>query len=149
MEGIDEDRFWAKVRKFDTCWVWTGARDHNGYGRLRSKRPNPRTFYAHRVAYELLVGPIPDGLEIDHRCFNPPCVRPGPEHCEPASHTENVRRARGNGWQRNAVKTHCKQGHPYTSDNTNTFRGHRQCRTCAIVYKARHAAKLAAQKAAD
>jgi hypothetical protein len=57
------------------CWVWTGYTDPNGYGRLHLSRPR-RTVQAHRYVYEQLVGPIPEGLEMDHLCRNPSCVNP-------------------------------------------------------------------------
>lgn len=71
-----EDRFWGKVQKGSPaeCWEWTGAKDR-GYGyfdRIANGSPNK----AHRVAYELCVGPIPPGMQIDHRCFNRSCVNP-------------------------------------------------------------------------
>lgn len=71
------------------CWEWTGSKDLNGYGRLNGgagRSPVP----AHRAVYEALVGPIPDGLEIDHICFNHGCVNPA--HLEPVTHSENMRR---------------------------------------------------------
>lgn len=72
-------RFWAKVRKTDGCWEWTGSRDRKGYGRLSigsrldgSKRPHG----AHRIAWVLARGSIPNGLSVLHHCDNPRCVRP-------------------------------------------------------------------------
>lgn len=79
------ERFWEKVDKTDTCWVWTGAKD-KGYGRFGVAAGN--VVGAHRVAYELLVGPIPQGMEIDHRCHNPACVNPS--HLRPATHKQNL-----------------------------------------------------------
>jgi hypothetical protein len=69
-----EDRFWAKVKKTETCWNWTGSKSDNGYGRVLIEG---RSGYAHRVAYELSTGPIPDGAVIDHRCRVRDCVNPG------------------------------------------------------------------------
>lgn len=69
------------------CWVWRGGRMPFGYG---SVWLDGRTRLAHRVFYERLVGPIPDGLQLDHLCRNPPCVNPA--HLEPVTHTENSRR---------------------------------------------------------
>lgn len=71
----------------DGCWLWTGGRKARGYG---SFTVGKRAFNAHRWAYETWVGPIPEGLEIDHICANPPCVNPA--HLEPVTHEENVRR---------------------------------------------------------
>ena len=82
-----EDKFWSKVLKrgADECWHWTGAKSGAGYGVVRS----PRTF-AHRVSYELNVGPIPVGLVIDHLCMNKLCVNP--KHLEPVTASENTKR---------------------------------------------------------
>jgi hypothetical protein len=82
------ERFWSKVDKSGDCWLWTGTIT-NRYGRffLAHGRMTP----AHRWAYESLVGPIPEGLTIDHLCRNPPCVNP--DHLEPVTVQENVRRA--------------------------------------------------------
>src|SRR5688500_4996363 len=79
--------FWAKVDKTSTCWLWTGARHPLGYGHVRYGN---RTSAAHRVAWELINGPIPEGLTLDHLCRVPACVRP--DHLEPVTHRENVRR---------------------------------------------------------
>ena len=120
-----ERRFWKYVNKTDICWLWTGNISPNGYGRTSIEG---RTKYAHRVAYELLVGPVPEGLDLDHLCRNTRCVNP--DHLEPVTHAENMRR--GNGASgRNARKTHCKHGHPFDEDNTMfNCRGDRVCRVC-------------------
>lgn len=70
-----EERFWDKVDPGadDECWEWAAACDNKGYGVLRVGK---RMAGAHRVAWELLVGPIPDGLCVLHHCDNPPCVNP-------------------------------------------------------------------------
>ena len=86
--GVQE-RFWAKVRKTDGCWLWTGSHNGLGYGTIRSVG---RKMYVHRYSYELLVGPIPAGLELDHLCRVPGCVNP--DHLEPVTHAENLRRGR-------------------------------------------------------
>ena len=106
------------------CWHWTGGRTSHGYGTLwfdgRSQR-------AHRVVYEALVGPIPDGLVIDHLCRNRLCVNP--DHLEPVTLLENIRRGQGNG-----SKTHCPSGHEYTPENTRrNALGWRYCRTCKRI----------------
>jgi hypothetical protein len=87
MTGVDE-RFWNKVNKTDTCWLWTGALQSRGYGSVGIG--NHRTGLAHRVAYEALVGPIGDGLTIDHLCRVKSCVNPA--HLEPVTSAENIRR---------------------------------------------------------
>jgi len=107
-----EARFWAKVEKSNKCWTWTGALDSSGYGTIWDGQ---RTAKAHRVAYEKAVGPIASGLQLDHLCRNRRCVRPS--HLEPVTARENTLRGVGASAQ-NAVKTHCKRGHQFSSDNT-------------------------------
>lgn len=85
----EADRFWWKVHKTTTCWIWRGVLDRDGYGQFGVGRKNLR---AHRWAYESVVGPIPEGLEIDHLCRVKSCVNP--LHMEPVTKTENIRRAR-------------------------------------------------------
>lgn len=118
-----EERFWRFVDKTPAgCWEWTGWRAPGGYGQFDLGQH--RRIYAHRYAYEILVGPIPEGLTIDHLCMNPPCCNP--KHLEPV--TQAVNNARGP----NARKTHCPQGHPYEGSNVGyTKTGHRRyCKTC-------------------
>ena len=76
-----------KVLVDDGCWHWTGARQSDGYG---SFQRSGQTRLAHRAMYELFVGDIPEGLELDHLCRDRGCVRP--DHLEPVAHLENVRR---------------------------------------------------------
>ena len=83
------ERFWTRVVMTDECWLWTGAKTTAGYGSLGMG--NRRTGYAHRYAYSILVGPVPDGLELDHLCRVRHCVRP--DHLEPVTGFENKRRA--------------------------------------------------------
>lgn len=88
------DRFLAKITKSDTCWLWTAAKDDDGYGFFKIADVQYR---AHRVAYALYVGAIPDGLEVDHRCHTTSCVNPG--HLRLATgkqNRENLRGARTN-----------------------------------------------------
>lgn len=90
--------FWDAVNENGDCWEWQMARNSSGYG---SYMVETRTaMLAHRYAYEQMVGPIPEGLEIDHLCRNRGCVRP--DHLEPVTHSENMRRARadkkGEAW---------------------------------------------------
>jgi hypothetical protein len=71
----EERRFWAKVDRSGECWLWTGHRTSKGYGQSWDATEQ-RITTAHRMAYRLAVGPIADGLQVLHRCDNPPCVRP-------------------------------------------------------------------------
>jgi hypothetical protein len=119
-------RFWSRVdTRQDGCWMWTGAHSAAGYGYFRL---HGRMLRAHRVSYELAVGPIPDGLTLDHLCRNPSCVNPA--HLEPVTMRENTMRGTGPS-AKNAIKTHCYRGHPFDEANTfHTPKGERTCRTC-------------------
>jgi hypothetical protein len=69
-----EARFWRKVLKTDTCWVWQGMKHKHGYGVILSEGARSPTLLAHRVAWAIGHGPIPEGLDVLHHCDNPPCV---------------------------------------------------------------------------
>ena len=133
-------RFWAKVDKTEDCWNWTASTHRDGYGRLAKPGHNAGMVFTHRYAYELLVGPIPEGLELDHLCRNRACVNP--DHMEPVTHAVNV--LRGISPQaENARKTACHQGHPFSGTNLYVYPGGgRHCRACR---KARDRARRAAQ----
>ena len=76
MKSIAE-RFWPKVSKGKSCWLWSGSNMPKGYGRLRVFKNGKWTHdYAHRVSWELAHGPIPDGMEVLHKCDTPACIRP-------------------------------------------------------------------------
>ncbi len=130
------ERFWTKfVRVPSGCWEWQGWRDRDGYGQIRINR---RGVVAHRFAYETLVGPIPDGLQIDHLCRNTSCVNPA--HLEVVTCRENL--MRGNTIQReNAMKTHCKRGHEFNDENTYRYPdgNRRGCRTCIKMHAEKRA----------
>lgn len=85
-----ERRFWIKVIKTDTCWEWRGAASPQGYGMFCSGWGANGVELAHRFAYRTLVGPIPEGMTLDHTCDNKLCVNP--DHLEPCTQKENVRR---------------------------------------------------------
>jgi len=111
----------------ESCWRWIGGggRGKGGYVQVSSAG---RSVMAHRWAYELLVGPIPEGLTIDHLCRVTDCVNPA--HLEVVTQRTNNLRSGGVAG-RNVVKTHCPQGHPY--DDANTYRrpdGGRDCKLC-------------------
>lgn len=135
-------RFWAKVDATGDCWEWTGGRDSGGYGAFGVSRKRTG---AHRVVWEVLVGPIPPGMEVDHLCFNTGCVNP--DHLEPVTQVENLLRRRWNITHMLAARTHCPQGHPYDEENTwITTSGTRSCRACG---KIRAKAKRARNRPVD
>lgn len=89
-----EVRFWKKVKKGLACWEWTGSKDRKGYGRIASTLL-AKNLKAHRVSYELHVGPIPPGLSVLHRCDNPSCVRP--DHLFVGANDDNMQDMRNKG----------------------------------------------------
>ena len=109
------------------CWIWEG-RTNKGYGRLRI---NGQSFYVHRVYYEMQVGPVPAGMELDHLCRVKLCYNPA--HLEPVSHRENILRGVSPA-ALHARATHCKRGHPFNHENTYHERTRigvgRRCRRC-------------------
>lgn len=121
----------------DGCWLWL-IPGHDGYGRIGLGGRDDGVGYAHRVVYEALRAPIPDGLQIDHLCRQRACVRPS--HLEPTTHRENTLRG-VNFIAVNAKTAGCPQDHPYNETNTYVdARGSRACRTCrrerTRIYKA-------------
>jgi hypothetical protein len=134
------ERFCAKV-SFNTvtgCWLWKGYIAPNGYGYLMIKYPSGKFMpqCAHRIAYELFIGPVPEEQTVDHLCRTRKCCNPF--HLEVCSNRENI--LRGTGWSaRNAKKTHCPKGHPYEERNiiTRVLKNgvSRNCRKCYLEYQ--------------
>lgn len=117
------------VNPVTECWIWTGYINDAGYGIVTQGRG--KRYRAHRFVYERVVGPIPEGLELDHKCRNTGCVNP--RHMDPTTHKVNTQR--GDMGLHNAVKTHCKHLHEFTPANTIVRKGRngalwRECRTC-------------------
>lgn len=127
-------RFWTKVQPEPNsgCWLWTAATTKNGYAKLGI---GGRTRNAHGLAYEAFVGPVPDGLELDHKCRTRCCVNP--LHLEAISHADNVRRGEANVGRWQSAKTHCPHGHPFDAVNTYLYRGGRRCKACIKATQAR------------
>lgn len=130
------------VMQADGCWLFTGSLGGGGYGKIavnRKVRP------AHRVTYERLVGPIPDGLVLDHLCSVRTCVNPA--HLEPVTQRDNVLRSIARGEAPHMRRqTHCRKGHEFTVENTQPVVDHlgrrsQRCRRCVAqnqrAYKAR------------
>lgn len=127
------ERFWAKVDKTEGCWLWSGALTNEGYGSITVDGSH---VYAHRFSYELMVGPIDEGLHVDHLCSVRNCVRP--EHLEPVTPRENFLRNthRSSVAHRTDV---CQRGHEFTPENTYVVpsTGNRRCRECIRITFAR------------
>ena len=118
------NRLWAgAVADGSGCWLWQGALT-KGYGRIEVEGRHLRV---HRLAYELVKGPIPDGLSLDHLCRTRNCINP--DHLEAVTTRENILRGEGIA-ATHARKTHCIHGHKFTAENTHVWRGGRSCRTC-------------------
>ena len=134
-------RFWNKVAQVGNiceCWLWLAALSDGGYGKFNGN-------VAHRVSYELIIGAIPSGLELDHLCRVRDCVNP--YHLEPVTTQENTKRGeRGNTGLHNRIKTHCSYGHEYTKENTGkTIDGKyefRYCRKCKRIRQANKAKQV-------
>lgn len=124
-------RFWAKIEvdASTDCWLWTAAKNSRGYGQFAV---DGRSKSAHRLAYEVLVELIPDGLELDHLCRRRHCCNPG--HVEPVTTRVNQVRSPLTC----AGRMHCKRGHVLAGGNLYRHpRGNRVCRTCRADYQAK------------
>lgn len=126
----EQELFWSHVDKDgpNGCWLWTLKPHWTGYGKFKAR--GKRQVLPHRYAYELLVGPIPAGLTLDHLCRTPLCLNP--DHLEPVTMAENIRRGTSPSAQ-NARRTHCKRGHPLSGENLHIrpSDGGRVCLSCS------------------
>lgn len=139
-------RFFGKVDKTESCWLWTGSVDHRGYGRFYFRG---RNYLAHRAAHELLIGPISEGLTIDHLCRVKTCVNP--DHLEPVTLLENMLRVPRKPKPPKVPKPlakRCGKGHEFTPENTGyrlrttgSKRSFRYCITCKRQYMAEYFAR--------
>lgn len=129
-----EERYMADPNS--GCWLWTARLSHDGYP-MAPRNPQ-KINYAHRLSYIINVGPIPDGLELDHTCRTRCCVNP--RHLEPVTKLVNVRRSNVGKAQRARfhAQTHCKRGHEFTPENTynglNEGYKTRVCLTCRRMH---------------
>jgi len=121
--SFNESLFWQKVEKTESCWLWSGYLNADGYGEFRSKFLTTRL--AHRIAYGLDKGELPN-MPLDHLCRHRHCVNP--DHLEPISVEANTRR--GSSGTEQSSRTECPQGHPYNEENTIRQGNKRKCRAC-------------------
>lgn len=122
-----EGRFHLKYKvNANGCWIWTGAALKSGYGLFTDE--NRKTVTAHRWSYRHFVAEIPQGSVIDHICRVPSCVNP--RHLQATSQSHNIKRSLFAKQRR--ARTHCKNGHEYTIENTKYLpnRRGRICRAC-------------------
>ena len=130
----------------DACWPWTGQTNARGYGLARLSGETRHRQMAHRTVYELLVGPVPAGLVLDHVCHNIDTTCAGgddcphrrcvnPAHLDPVTCGENLARSPHTPQAVKAALTHCQRGHEFTPENTGRKVGRRYCRACDINYK--------------
>lgn len=118
-----EQRFWSKVNKTSSCWLWQAWHTNKGYGLF--KLDTKTSVLAHRLSYTMSNGGIPKGLVIDHLCSTPACVNP--KHLDAVTQKENLRR--GKNYKRS--QTHCKHGHELFGQNLYIRPdGKRACKTC-------------------
>jgi hypothetical protein len=134
------ERLWPKIDKrgTDDCWPWTGSLTSKGYGQINEGGRYGRRLAAHRVVYELVVGPIPEGHDIDHHCENKACCNPA--HLEPVTRQDNMLRFHGK-------RTECHYGHPldgivHGSNPQGLPAIYRYCRTCSRLNNRRRAEEM-------
>jgi hypothetical protein len=142
VSGTPEVRFLAKVNKnsgvigarseLGECWTWAACIQRGGYALFGIKAGESVT--AHRFGYELWIGPIPEGLELDHLCRVRHCVRP--DHLDPVTGKINQERSPVSPAGINGRKTKCIRNHELSGDNLFVdSQGKRQCRICMRIRK--------------
>lgn len=143
-----DQRFWPKVKKTETCWLWTGKKTRLSYGSIWGGPERPKNLMAHRVSWELNRGPLSDELHIDHLCRVPSCVNP--DHLEPVTRSVNAQRGlmgdlgREARKRKQAARTHCRHGHPLNGENKYvTKAGTFMCLKCVHI---RNTARRRAKK---
>ena len=142
--GTLAERLMGKIEvQSNGCWHWMGHITKKGYGKIILY--GSTNALVHRVSYEVNVGPIPEGKQIDHKCHKPAecdggntclhrrCINP--DHLEPATNAENCSKERSSSRQDEALlymrsKTECQRGHPFDEQNTYWRNGNRACRIC-------------------
>lgn len=145
-----EDRLWSRVLKGadDDCWLWVGCLSTDGYGKIGeggASASGSKSLFVHRVVYEMVIGTIPDGYEVDHLCHTKECGKTGkeclhrrcvnPAHLSAVTHRDNSIRDECTASGKNVAKTHCPAGHEYNEENTRYEKNRngglsRKCRIC-------------------
>ncbi len=135
-----------RTKKTAKCWLYQGPLDRDGYGIVSAPSSKAKRGWGstrvHRAVYEALVGPIPEGLTLDHKCKVRHCVRP--DHLEPCTAGENVMRG-GSLQAQYAARAHCKSGHPFSGQNV-FIRANGQGRGCRACQKIGHHKWLSKQQ---
>ena len=140
-------KFWEHVTQTPSCWQWKGASHEDGYGQVAvSNKGIRKNLFAHRLSYEIHIGPIPPGLWVLHHCDNPPCTNP--EHLFLGTPLDNMLDAVAKRRNFNSKKEHCSEGHPFSEANTRWYRNQRYCRICHAANERKRQRKQSALLAA-